>query len=88
MEGEAGYGIALGVKSLLGHVVGKLEFELTIISLQCLHNLLLYVGGGANSIVLSTGSLSSMLLAATDLDYQRVSGYTTVYYRQSAVDNV
>ena len=30
------------------------------------------LGGSANSISLSTGSLSSVLLAATDLHYQRV----------------
>ena len=34
--------------------------------------IIIMIGGGANSIVLSTGSLSSMLLAATDLNYQRV----------------
>ena len=83
-------GVAVGVKELLGHVVGKSSYT-TILRCYVVYKFystvcsgisflvilyIIYAEGSTGSLVSATGSFRTSLLQTTDLDYKRVSGTT------------
>lgn len=70
-RGSGVTGVAVGVKDLLGHVLGVLPRQCQSFGWKLVCSF--YVEGSTESLGSTTGSFRNTLLETTDLDYKRVS---------------